>query len=85
VLLKTENVKYPPRSPNLIPLDFFLWRTLKNAVYTSKACTPQDLRREIEIACAAVPLATIQNICLSAACHQQCIAAAGGGGHFEHL
>jgi hypothetical protein len=78
-------VKYPPRSPNLTPLDFFLWNALKNAVYTSKACTLQGLRREIEIACAAVPLATIQNICLSAARHQQCIAVGGGGGHFEHL
>jgi hypothetical protein len=56
---KMENVEYPPRSPNLTTLDFFLWVTLKNVVYTSKPRTVQDLRREIEIACAAVPLATI--------------------------
>jgi hypothetical protein len=36
----------------------------------------QDLRRDNEIACAAVSLATMQNIC------QQYIAA--GGGHPEH-
>jgi hypothetical protein len=27
-----ENVEYPPRSPDLTPLDFFLWGALKNAV-----------------------------------------------------
>jgi protein required for attachment to host cells len=32
---------------------------LKNAVYTSKPRTLQDLRREIKMARAAVPLATI--------------------------
>jgi hypothetical protein len=41
----------------------------------------QDLRHKT--ACAAVPLATIQNVCQSVAHRfQQSIAA---GGHFEHL
>jgi len=70
------------RTPDLTP--FFLWGAVKNAVCTSKPRTLQDMRREIKIACAAVPLATIQNVCQSAARRcQQCIAA--GGGHFEHL
>jgi hypothetical protein len=54
---KTENVDYPPRSPDLTPLDFFLWGAVKNAVYTvytSKPSTLPDVRREIETACAAV-------------------------------
>jgi hypothetical protein len=41
------------RSPNLTPLEFFLWGALKNTAYTSKPHTLQELRREIEIACAA--------------------------------
>jgi hypothetical protein len=57
---------------------------LNNAVYTSKPRALKDLRREIETACAAVPLTTTQNFCQSVARRcQQCIAAAGG--HFEHL
>jgi hypothetical protein len=59
---KTENVENPPRSSYLTPLDIFLWGALKNAVYTSKQRTPQDLRRETETACAAVPLAIIKNV-----------------------
>jgi hypothetical protein len=77
-------VKCPPRSPDLTPLDHFLRGALKNGVYTSTARTLQDLRREIVIACAAVPLATTQNVCQSVACCQQCITA-GVGGNFEHL
>jgi hypothetical protein len=53
----------------------------KNAVYTSKPRTLQNLRRYIETAYAAVPLAT-QNVCPSVACRQQYIAA--GGGLFEY-
>jgi hypothetical protein len=46
-------------SPDLILLDFYLWGAVKNDVYTSKQRTLQDLRREIETECAAVPLATM--------------------------
>jgi hypothetical protein len=80
---KTKNVECPPRSPDLTS-DFFLWGVHKNAVYTSKLRTLQDLRRGTQTACAAVPLATIQNVCQSVERRRQhCIAA--GGGHFEHL
>jgi hypothetical protein len=60
-------VNYLPRSPDLTPLDFTLWGALKTAVYTSKPRTLQDLRCETETACAAVPLAKIQNVCQSTA------------------
>jgi hypothetical protein len=79
---KTGTVEYPPRSPNPTPLHFFLWGAVKNSVYTSKLRTLQDVRRDTEITCAAVPLATIQNVCQSVA-RQQCIS--DGGGHFKHL
>jgi hypothetical protein len=52
-------------SPDLTPLDGFLWAALKNGVYTSEPCKLQDLRCEIEIVCAAVPLVPIQNVCQS--------------------
>jgi hypothetical protein len=76
---RTENAEYPSRSTDLTPLDTFLWGgggILKKCFLHLNTTHMQDLRRDIEIACAAVPLATIQNIC------QQCIAA--GGGHSEH-
>jgi hypothetical protein len=57
-----DNVEYPPRSPDLTPLYISLWAALNNADYISKSRSLQDLRREIETTCAAVPLATIQNV-----------------------
>jgi hypothetical protein len=67
---RTEKVEYPPRSPDLTPLDFFLWDAVRNAVYSSKPRTLQDLKREIEIARSAVPLATTQNVfqCVAHCC-----------------
>jgi hypothetical protein len=80
---KTENVEFPPRLFDIMPVYIFLCCALKNAVYVSKPRTLQDLRREIEAACATVPLATIQNVCQFVARHcQQCIA---DGGQVEHL
>jgi hypothetical protein len=81
---KIENAEYPPRSPDLTPFDFYLWGAVHNADYTSQPSILQDVRREIDTACAVVPRATIQNVCQSAARrYPQCNAA--GGGHFEHL
>jgi len=66
-----------------MPLDFYLWGTLKNTVYTKKPRILQDLRHEIESTCATIPLQTIQEVCHSVAHRQQCIYT--GGGHFEYL
>jgi hypothetical protein len=52
---------------------------LKNVIYTSKPRTLQDLRREIETECAAIPLTTVRNFCQSVARRCQQYIAAGGG------
>ena len=51
ISFKTEK-NWPPHSPDLNLLDFFLWGYLKDKVYTPKPATLQDLKnaigREIE-------------------------------------
>jgi hypothetical protein len=47
---KTENVEYPPRSPDLTPLDFFLWGALKNAVKVQEKA-PIFSTRENNVRC----------------------------------
>ncbi|GBM41795.1 hypothetical protein AVEN_92013-1 [Araneus ventricosus] len=49
--------RVPPRSPDLTPLDFFLWRDIKEHVYATPPPILQDLRRSITDACASVTLA----------------------------
>ncbi|XP_003246904.1 uncharacterized protein LOC100570164 [Acyrthosiphon pisum] len=45
-------VAWPPRSPDLTPLDFFLWGHLKNVVYSIPPSNVQDLKNKIVNACA---------------------------------
>lgn len=40
-------VAWPPRSPDLTPLDFYLWSEIKRLVYTREHETREDLRRAI--------------------------------------
>ncbi|GBO30314.1 hypothetical protein AVEN_49583-1 [Araneus ventricosus] len=51
-----------PRSPDLTPLDFFLWGYLKHLVYATPLPTLQDLKRSITDACACVSPDMIQNV-----------------------
>jgi hypothetical protein len=52
-------VEFPPRSPDLTPLDFYLWGTLKDVVYCTKLATLAIFREEIETACAAIDVDTL--------------------------
>ncbi|EZA56753.1 hypothetical protein X777_02360 [Ooceraea biroi] len=40
-------VFWPPRSPDLTPLDFYLWATLKNKVYSTEVISLEDLKQRI--------------------------------------
>ncbi|EZA47264.1 hypothetical protein X777_16427, partial [Ooceraea biroi] len=41
-------ISWPARSPDLTPLDFFLWGHLKNEVYRDIPTTPEDMRERIQ-------------------------------------
>ena len=40
-------ISWPPRSPDLTPLDFFLWGYLKSKVYAKPLASVCDLKRRI--------------------------------------
>ncbi|KAJ4446669.1 hypothetical protein ANN_13366 [Periplaneta americana] len=64
---KTREIQgFSPRSPDLIPPDFYLWGALKDTVYATKPQTLEELRVQIEHARNNIPLATIQ---LFKVCH----------------
>lgn len=44
-------VPWPARSPDLTPLDFFLWGHLKTVVYKDPPVNVQDLKNKIQAAC----------------------------------
>lgn len=47
VLALNHEVEWPPRSPDLTPLDFFLWGYLKSRVYTTPPASLDDLQQRI--------------------------------------
>ena len=74
----------PPRSPDLTPLDFFMWGYLKQQVYAAPPQTLQDLKRRITDACANVSPSMLQRVqCEIQTWIQMSIVA--DGAKFEHL
>ncbi len=39
--------RWPPQSPYLTPLDFFLWGHLKNKIFATSPATIKELKRRI--------------------------------------
>ena len=77
-------VEFPPRSPDLTPLDFYVWGTLKDVVYRRKLAILAVLREEIETACAAIHVDSLVNVAQAVVRrNQKCLDA--NGNHFEHL
>lgn len=75
--------EWPPRSPDLTPLDFFLWGFLKSKVYERESTSQADLVNRIMMACRSVTptmLRKLQPEVLKR--FQYCISAEGR--HFEH-
>ena len=49
VIALRQAVEWPPRSPDLTPLDYFLWGHLKAKVYVTPPANLEDLRRRITV------------------------------------
>lgn len=79
-------VRWPPRSPDITPLDYFLWGTVKSMVYSRPVNTQQELWRRIQDAMNDIRnnLEMMRNVQFSFLRRiRSCIRT--NGGHFEHL
>ena len=56
-------VEWPQRSPDLTPLDFYLWGHLKAIVYAVKIRDVQHLKLRILEACASISPAVLLSVC----------------------
>lgn len=79
-------VAWPPRSPDLTPLDFYLWGWMKQKVYFDPVHTRDELVERIHAAAAEIKAdpgqirrSTQQVAIRATACLQN------SGGHFEQL
>lgn len=75
---------WPPRSPDLTVLDFYLWGRLKDIVYQTRPTTREDMIHRIRNAIASISVAEIEtSVGATRRRLQSCID--NNGGHFEHL
>ncbi|UYV67491.1 hypothetical protein LAZ67_5000890 [Cordylochernes scorpioides] len=71
-------IEFPARSPDLTPLDFFLWGTVKDGVYKCKPRNLDILWNEIQAVCREISLDVLIRCTESVVTRtQNCIDAAG--------
>jgi len=77
---------WPPRSPDLIPCDFFLWGFVKEAVYVpSLPTTLDDLKNRITTAVKSVTQDILSSGVERIQLPSRCYRCGRRGGHIEHL
>lgn len=57
--------EWPARSPDLTPIDFFLWGTVKDQVFARAPTTMEDMKERIRIAFASITVQTLERVRLS--------------------
>lgn len=75
-------IPWPARSPDLTPMDFFLWGYLKNVVYPANSI--DELRESIITNVHAITRNTLQSL-QQAWAEKLDLCIANNGAHFEHL
>lgn len=77
-------IDWPARSPDLNPLDFFLWGYLKRRVYKTKPSCLEQLKQNIVDECRSISADTLQKV-LASCIRRTLLCKQNNGGHFEQL
>ena len=78
-------IPWPPRSPDLTPMDFYVWGYLKEKVYAVRIDTMEQLRQRIQDAFLEIT-ENLQNIDINEAITRRMyLCLAQNGGNFEQL
>lgn len=62
IISKKTKIKWPARSFDLSPLDFFLWGYLKDRVYQNRPETLDDLKTNIEYQISEITVRMLKNV-----------------------
>ena len=77
-------VEWPPRSPDINPLDFFLWGYLKRRVYRNRPASLEELKMNIVNECRTISSETLERVAANCL-RRMLLCKENSGGHFEHL
>lgn len=75
---------FPPRSPDLTPVDFYLWGYLKDNVYVNNPKTLDDLKSAITSCINSISKETLKNVSWNIVKRAR-LCASQDGKHFQHL
>ena len=77
-------INWPPRSPDLTPMDFSIWGYIKDLVYLTTPANLDDLKLRIQLACDKITPRVLKNIQKRVIKNaRNCLR--NNGGHFQHL
>ena len=62
IISRNSDVKWPPWSCDLTPLDYFLWGVVKDKWYANHPETIEALKHEIEVDIHGIEAQTIENV-----------------------
>ncbi|CAK1591478.1 unnamed protein product [Parnassius mnemosyne] len=62
VISRRSTINWPPRSPDLSPLDYFLWGYLKGKVYDDHPTNLSQLKENITSEMRAIPTSLCQRV-----------------------
>lgn len=79
-----SDIAWPARSPDLTPMDFFLWGYIKAKVCYTRPTSKADLMSRITVALGNIPPTTFKNVQQSII-HRALLCIASEGQHVEHL
>lgn len=77
-------IRWPPRSPDLTPLDFFIWGYIKNIVYRNPPENLDELKHKITRAAESITCRMLRN-CNKSIIKRARLCLHKNGGHFEHI
>lgn len=84
LIIRNGPVPWPPRSPDLNPLDSYFWGFAKDAVYQEAPTTRENMMQRIIEACQSVTQETLQRVMRNFR-RRLTLCLENQGGHFEHL
>jgi hypothetical protein len=76
--------EWPPRSPDLTPMDFFLWGYIRDIVYQTLPRSRDDLIAKIREASQTVTPVMLRNV-RGSFMRRVALCAEENGGYFEHI
>lgn len=76
---------WPPRSPDLTPLDFYLWGYIKNKVYSTPVHSREELLQRVRTAFAELDGTQVRNATANGVPSRVIQCLEQNGNHIEHL